>query len=92
MFQLSAVTVRGVQLGALIMTGIETALLANDACGAPIWWPFTSPWIFFDGKLFQHKLARANSVKNLVQLCDNQVDIVIKVNKYKVSNLFFNVF
>lgn len=86
-FQLSGVTVRGVQLAAMLMTGIDAALLANDACGAPVWWPFASPWMFFDGKLFQQKLSKANAVKNLVQLCDNQVDVVIKVERLRKAIL-----
>lgn len=72
-------SVRGIQLGALLMAGVEMSLLANDACGAPVPLLVASPWTFFDGKLFQYKLAKANSVKHLVQLCENQVETVLKV-------------
>lgn len=61
------------------MAGVENALLANDACGAPIPLLVASPWTFFDGKLFQQKLAKAHTIKNLLQLCDNQDDIRCKV-------------
>ena len=33
---LENVTIRGVRLSVLFMQGIEMAMFANDACGAPI--------------------------------------------------------
>ena len=45
-------TPRGVQLANLFMQGVETALFANDGCGAPVPWLMCCPWLFFDGKLF----------------------------------------
>jgi hypothetical protein len=47
------------------MNGIENALLANDACGAPIPWLMCCPWLYFDGKLFQYKLLKAENVRGL---------------------------
>lgn len=50
--QLPSVCPRGVQLASLFMQGVEHALFANDACGAPVPWLACCPWLFFDGKLF----------------------------------------
>ncbi|KAJ3601934.1 hypothetical protein NHX12_029695 [Muraenolepis orangiensis] len=67
---------RGVQLGALFMTGVDMALFANDACGQPIPWENCCPWMYFDGKLFQSKLIRAAREKaQLIDLCDGQVEL-----------------
>ncbi|KAF4518508.1 hypothetical protein B566_EDAN009708, partial [Ephemera danica] len=78
---------RGVQLATLLMTGVDNALLANDACGAPIPWLMCCPWLFFDGKLFQHKLLKAETCKNLVELCDHRIDEVIKVERMRQAIL-----
>lgn len=85
--QLPLVTSRGVQLAALFMQGVETALLANDACGAPIPWLMSCPWLYFDGKLFHHTLARAAVVKNLLELCENYIDRVVKVERMRKAIL-----
>lgn len=77
---MNGISSRGVQLGALVMAGAEAALLANDACGAPVPWLVAAPWLYFDGKLLQRNLHRANHCKHLAQLCDNHVDTVVKVN------------
>lgn len=80
---LPVVTSRGVQLSTLFMQGVETALFANDACGAPIPLLMCCPWLFFDGKLFHYKLARAVVAKNLLELCKNHIDLVVKVDRMK---------
>lgn len=77
--QVNGISARGVQLGALVMAGAEAALLANDACGAPVPWLVAAPWLYFDGKLLQRNLARAAHCKHLAQLCDNHLDTVVKV-------------
>lgn len=77
------ITARGVQLAALFMRGVETAIFANDACGAPIPWDLTCPWLFFDGKLFQYKLHKAMSCSSLKELCDGKMDQVGKVERMK---------
>lgn len=72
------ITVRGVQLAMLFMAGVENALFANDACGAPIPAPNCFPWLFFDGKLFHSKLLKAsNNSKTLLELCDGQVGVLL---------------
>ncbi|KAJ8666833.1 hypothetical protein QAD02_008495 [Eretmocerus hayati] len=81
--QLSLVTTRGVQLASLFMAGVEVVLLANDACGAPIPWLMCCPWLYFDGKLFHHVLARAAIAKNLLELCNGHIDRVVKVERMR---------
>ncbi|KAK0085742.1 hypothetical protein PV325_004479 [Microctonus aethiopoides] len=85
--QLPLVTCRGVQLATLFMAGVETALLANDACGAPIPWLMCCPWLCFDGKLFHHTLARATVAKNLLELCGGHIDRVVKVERMRKAIL-----
>ncbi|XP_059186293.1 constitutive coactivator of PPAR-gamma-like protein 1 homolog isoform X2 [Centropristis striata] len=79
---------RGVQLAALFMSGVDMALFANDACGQPVPWEHCCPWMFFDGKLLQSKLIRANREKaQLIDLCDGQAELVAKVEKMRQSIL-----
>ncbi|XP_059487987.1 constitutive coactivator of PPAR-gamma-like protein 1 [Neocloeon triangulifer] len=85
--QLPRLNVRGVQLAALVMNGIENALLANDACGAPIPWLMCCPWLYFDGKLFQYKLLKAENVRGLPDLCDHRMEDVLKIEKMKEAIL-----
>ncbi|XP_011495096.1 PREDICTED: constitutive coactivator of PPAR-gamma-like protein 1 homolog [Ceratosolen solmsi marchali] len=85
--QVSLVTTRGVQLSSLFMAGVETALLANDACGAPIPWLMCCPWLYFDGKLFHHTLARATVAKNLLDLCGGYFERVVKVERMRKAIL-----
>ncbi|XP_063361362.1 constitutive coactivator of PPAR-gamma-like protein 1 [Cydia amplana] len=83
----NGISSRGVQLGALVMAGAEAALLANDACGAPVPWLVAAPWLYFDGKLLQRNLARAMHCKHLAQLCDNHLDTVVKVERMRKAIL-----
>ena len=78
---------RGVQLATLFMEGVETALLVNDACGSPVPWPVCCPWLFFDGKLFHTKLGRTQSVRDLHELCDHRVDLIMKAEKLRKAIL-----
>ena len=89
---LEVVTLRGVKLGTLFMQGIEMALLANDACGAPIPLQMCLPWNFFDGKLFHATLIRAAKSRNLIDLsnaiCFNVVPALVLVsNSFSRSEL-----
>lgn len=80
-FQIESLDARGIQLGALFMSGVDMALFANDACGQPIPWEHCCPWMYFDGKLFQSKLIKVSREKiPLIDLCDGQVWIVINVH------------
>ncbi|XP_063796809.1 constitutive coactivator of PPAR-gamma-like protein 1 [Pseudophryne corroboree] len=79
---------RGIQLSALFMSGVDMALLANDACGQPIPWEHCCPWMYFDGKLFQTKLIKSTREKaSLIDLCDGQAEQAAKVDKMKQSIL-----
>ncbi|XP_028262632.1 constitutive coactivator of PPAR-gamma-like protein 1 homolog [Parambassis ranga] len=79
---------RGVQLAALFMSGVDMALFANDACGQPIPWEHCCPWMYFDGKLLQSKLIKANREKaQLIDLCDGQPELAAKVEKMRQSIL-----
>jgi hypothetical protein len=87
MSQLPVVSSRGVQLATMFMQGVETALLVNDACGAPVPWLMCCPWLFFDGKLFHHQLSRASVVKNIMELCNHRVRMVMKVERMRQAVL-----
>ncbi|KAG8242101.1 constitutive coactivator of PPAR-gamma-like protein 1 isoform X1 [Homalodisca vitripennis] len=85
--QLQVVSSRGVQLATMFMQGVETALLVNDACGAPVPWLMCCPWLFFDGKLFHHQLSRAAVVKNIMELCNHRIRMVMKVERMRQAVL-----
>jgi hypothetical protein len=84
---LPGVYLRGVFLATLLMQGVETAQLANDACGVPLPWNLTNPWLFFDGKLFHLKLRMALGLQNLRELCDDQLDMVMKIERFRKAVL-----
>lgn len=81
------VTSRGVQLASLFMKGVDMALLANDACGAPLPWLMCSPWLYFDGKLFHYTLTRSTHAKNILELCENFIERVVKVERIRKAIL-----
>lgn len=85
--QLPCVYLRGVYLGTLFMQGVETASMANDACGVPLPWTMCNPWLFFDGKLFHLKLKTASCVQSLRELCDDHIDIVLKIERFRKAIL-----
>lgn len=74
---------RGIHLASLFMSGVETAVFANDVCGAPIPWNMCPPWHYFDGKLFHYKLLKANNNTPLIDMCDGQVDQVLRVERMR---------
>ena len=82
--KLDLVTARGVQLATLFMQGVEMALLANDACGAPVPFLMCCPWLFFDGKLFHSKLRRAVVAQNLLEMCNHDIQMVVKVSSSRI--------
>ncbi|XP_044271706.1 constitutive coactivator of PPAR-gamma-like protein 1 isoform X2 [Tribolium madens] len=84
---LNVVTSRGVQLAALFMQGVEMALLANDACGAPLPWLMCCPWLYFDGKLFHYTLNRSAHSKNILEVCENHIERVVKVERMRKAIL-----
>ncbi|BFZ10311.1 hypothetical protein BsWGS_13352 [Bradybaena similaris] len=78
---------RGSQLSSLLMAGIETAALANDVCGAPIPWTLICPWLYMDGKLFHFKLLKANNNTPLIDICDGQMEQVLRVERMRQAIL-----
>uniref|UniRef100_A0A8C7D765 Family with sequence similarity 120 member C n=1 Tax=Oncorhynchus kisutch TaxID=8019 RepID=A0A8C7D765_ONCKI len=79
---------RGIQLASLFMAGVDTALLVNDVCGQPLPWEHCCPWGFFDGKLFQTKLARAGRDRlALFDMCEGQEELVSRVEKMRQAIL-----
>ncbi|XP_074029508.1 constitutive coactivator of PPAR-gamma-like protein 1 homolog [Leptinotarsa decemlineata] len=84
---LNVVTSRGVQLAALFMKGVDMALLANDACGAPLPWLMCCPWLYFDGKLFHYTLTRSSHAKNILEVCENYIERVVKVERMRKAIL-----
>ncbi|KAL5287107.1 hypothetical protein ACFFRR_008196 [Megaselia abdita] len=84
---LPGVHLRGVYLATLFMQGVETASLANDACGVPLPWTMVNPWIFFDGKLFHLKLKMSTCVSTLRELCDDHIEIVLKIERFRKAIL-----
>lgn len=85
--QLPGVNLRGVYLATLLMQGFETASLANDACGVPLPWMSTSPWLVFDGKLFQLKLKMTDVVTTLHELCEDHLETVLTIERLKKAIL-----
>ena len=86
--KLDLVTPRGVQLATLFMQGVEMALLANDASGAPVPFLMCCPWLFFDGKLFHSKLRRAVVAQNLIEMCNHDMQMVVKVGRRQTIEIF----
>uniref|UniRef100_A0AAR2LY19 Family with sequence similarity 120C n=1 Tax=Pygocentrus nattereri TaxID=42514 RepID=A0AAR2LY19_PYGNA len=79
---------RGVQLASLFMSGVDTALFVNDVCGQPLPWDHCCPWGFFDGKLFQSKLAKATRDRGaLLDMCEGQEELVSRVEKMRQAIL-----
>ncbi|KAJ8257444.1 hypothetical protein GJAV_G00185660 [Gymnothorax javanicus] len=78
---------RGVQLAALFMSGVDTALFVNDVCGQPLPWDHCCPWGFFDGKLFQTKLALTRERGTLLDLCEGQEEQVSRVENMRQAIL-----
>ena len=63
------------------------AMLVNDACGAPIPWLMCCPWMFFDGKLFNHTFQKAVGCKNLQELCDGRLGYVVRTERMRKAVL-----
>ena len=72
------INVRGVQLAALVMHGVDHAVFVNDVAGSPLPLSLFSPWLFFDGKLFQYKLLKSTTASvSLRQLCADSVGLIV---------------
>jgi len=72
------INVRGVQLAALVMHGVDHAVFVNDVAGSPLPLSLCCPWLFFDGKLFQYKLLKSTTASvSLRQLCADSVGLIV---------------
>uniref|UniRef100_F7AM48 Constitutive coactivator of peroxisome proliferator-activated receptor gamma n=1 Tax=Ciona intestinalis TaxID=7719 RepID=F7AM48_CIOIN len=81
-------TPRGIELASMFMRGVDMVLFANSACGEPIPAKYAAPWMYFDGRVFQHKLFLSlQEGANLVQLCDGKVDHVARVERMRQAIL-----
>jgi hypothetical protein len=69
-------TSRGCTLAHIFVRGVETLLLANDACNYPINRRFCFIGNFFDGKLFQMKLGQCRAGLSLLDICDGDLGAV----------------
>ncbi|NXP85495.1 F120B protein, partial [Passerina amoena] len=71
--QLAQVDSRAVHLGAVLIRGLTTLLMANSACGFPFRMDDLMPWAVFDGKLFQEKYQKAHRGCSVEELLEGNV-------------------
>lgn len=71
--QLAQVDPRGVHLGAVLIRGLTTLLMANSACGSPFKMDDLMPWAVFDGKLFQQKYQQSHRGCSVEELLEGNV-------------------
>lgn len=71
--QLAQVDSRAVHLGAVLVRGLTTLLMANSACGFPFRMDDLMPWAVFDGKLFQEKYQQSHRGCSMEELLEGNV-------------------
>ncbi|OWK63158.1 Constitutive coactivator of peroxisome proliferator-activated receptor gamma [Lonchura striata] len=71
---LAQVDSRAVHLGAVLIRGLTTLLMANSACGFPFRMDDLMPWAVFDGKLFQEKYQKAHQGCSVEELLEGNVE------------------
>ncbi|NXW81134.1 F120B protein, partial [Hirundo rustica] len=71
--QLEEVDSRAVHLGAVLIRGLTTLLMANSACGFPFRMDDLMPWAVFDGKLFQEKYQQSHRGCSMEELLEGNV-------------------
>ncbi|NWS24805.1 F120B protein, partial [Polioptila caerulea] len=71
--QLAEVDSRAVHLGAVLIRGLTTLLMANSACGFPFRMDDLMPWAVFDGKLFQEKYQKSHQGSSMEELLEGNV-------------------
>eukprot|EP00111_Clytia_hemisphaerica_P004236 TCONS_00012098-protein len=81
--KLNQVDARCIQLSSIFMSGIENAIIANDACGSPVPWEFCCPWNFFDGKLFHTKWLQSTMNFSITDLCEGKPHIAEKLERLR---------
>lgn len=85
--EVSNLTMRGIHLSHLFMEGCEMALLANDACGAPIPYMLFCPWLFFNGKVFNYILEQQALGKTLAEICGFKMDLDFNIAQLRMAIL-----
>ncbi|CAL8093948.1 unnamed protein product [Orchesella dallaii] len=85
--EVTNLSMRGIHLSHLFMEGCEMALLANDACGAPIPYMLFCPWLFFNGKVFNYILEQQSLGKTLAEICGFKMDLVFNIDQLKMAIL-----
>ncbi|CAG7719750.1 unnamed protein product [Allacma fusca] len=85
--EVTNLTMRGVHLSHVFMEGVEMALLANDACGAPIPFMLFCPWLFFNGKIFNYVLEQQAEGKGLTDICGYKADLLYSIEQLTVAIL-----
>lgn len=67
---------------------VDHATFANDICGQPLPPEYVNPWNYFDGKLFQHKLAVASRPgANLLNICNEDRNILPVLDSLRAAIL-----
>uniref|UniRef100_A0A803XKJ3 Family with sequence similarity 120 member B n=1 Tax=Meleagris gallopavo TaxID=9103 RepID=A0A803XKJ3_MELGA len=82
MLQLMQVDSRAVHLGAVLVRGLTTLLMANSACGFPFRMDDLMPWKVFDGKLFQEKYQKSHRSCSLEELLEGNVSNYILLESF----------
>uniref|UniRef100_A0A803XQQ2 Family with sequence similarity 120 member B n=1 Tax=Meleagris gallopavo TaxID=9103 RepID=A0A803XQQ2_MELGA len=80
--QLMQVDSRAVHLGAVLVRGLTTLLMANSACGFPFRMDDLMPWKVFDGKLFQEKYQKSHRSCSLEELLEGNVSNYILLESF----------
>lgn len=73
---------RAVHLGAVLVRGLTTLLMANSACGFPFSMDDLMPWKVFDGKLFQEKYQKSHRSCSLEELLEGNVSNYILLESF----------
>ncbi|XP_071595009.1 constitutive coactivator of peroxisome proliferator-activated receptor gamma isoform X2 [Heliangelus exortis] len=81
--QLAQVDSRAVHLGAVLIRGLTTLLMANSASGFPFRMEDLMPWQVFDGKLFQQKYQQAHRGCSLEELLEGNEALYSPFQKLK---------
>ena len=79
---------RGVALSSLFLRCIEHASFANDICGQPLPPKYVSPWNYFDGKLYQHKLAISSKPgSSILNICNEDRNMLPVLDSLRAAIL-----
>uniref|UniRef100_A0A1B6EQN2 Constitutive coactivator of peroxisome proliferator-activated receptor gamma n=1 Tax=Cuerna arida TaxID=1464854 RepID=A0A1B6EQN2_9HEMI len=80
---------RGVRVANLIMRSTFILKILLASCGYPLSTKETSPYLYFDGKLFQMKFNEAKANQHHIQLCEEKMDALTDFQLAR--NIVFNI-